>query len=118
MIMRACILIAAAVAVSGCSEYVDRRDTLFLGAGEAVQTNIITHQIDPWPAHARSRDMPFNGRRFANVVDSYECPPAAGGGGAAGGAGGGLGGGGGGATVMINTGAGSVSGASGASCRP
>jgi hypothetical protein len=112
MIMRACILIVAAVAVSGCSEYLDRRDTLYLGAGEAVQTNIITHQIDPWPAHARSRDMPFNGRRFANVVDSYECPPAAGG------AGGGQGGGGGGATVMINTGAGSVSGASGASCRP
>jgi hypothetical protein len=118
MITRACILVAAAAAVSGCSEYLDRRDSLHLGAGEAVQTNIYTHQIDPWPAHARLRDMPFNGRRFANAVDSYECPPGAGGGGPAGGAGGGLGGGGGGATVTINTGSGNVSGGSGASCRP
>jgi hypothetical protein len=57
--------------VSGCSEYLDRKDTLLLGAGDAVETNIATHVADPWPAEARSRDFAISGERSQIAVERY-----------------------------------------------
>jgi hypothetical protein len=70
-------LILGALSVSACSEYLDRRDTLLLGAGEAVQTNLVTHMVDPWPRVAQHRDMPFSGERGARAVRRYHCGPGA-----------------------------------------
>jgi hypothetical protein len=57
--------------VSGCSEYLDRKDTLLLGAGDAVETNIATHVADPWPAESRSRDFATSGERTQIAVERY-----------------------------------------------
>lgn len=64
----------AAFGIAGCSEYLDRRDTLLLGAGEAVQTNIVTHQIDPWPAHAQQVYADTSGERVQHAMERYRNP--------------------------------------------
>ena len=42
--------------VAGCSEmYYDRRETVSLGAGDAVATNKVAQMVDPWPRYERQQ---------------------------------------------------------------
>lgn len=66
-----CVIAGCALALGGCSEYLDRRDTLRLDSGEAVQANIITHQIDPWPPHAHRLHSATSGDRLQRAVERY-----------------------------------------------
>jgi len=59
-------------AVSGCSEYLDRRETIALGAGDAVATDAMTEMVDPWPRVAAQRNIGFNGERMENAVQRYK----------------------------------------------
>jgi type IV pilus biogenesis protein CpaD/CtpE len=72
---RLSLAVALLSAVSGCSEYLDRKDTLLLGAGDAVETNIATHVADPWPAESRSRDFATSGERTQIAVERYRTRP-------------------------------------------
>lgn len=63
-----------ALSIAGCSQYLDRRETVLLGAGEAVQANIVTHQIDPWPAYARNVHTETSGARLEQVIQRYRNP--------------------------------------------
>lgn len=65
---------AASISVSGCSDYVKRRDTIWLGAGEAVETNIVTQEYDPWPVGARSVRIASDGERAQHAVERYRNP--------------------------------------------
>lgn len=56
---------------AGCAQYLDRKDTVAFSAGNAVQTNIVAHLIDPWPKHARLRNIPFDGERMRGAVERY-----------------------------------------------
>ncbi|NJM34046.1 MAG: hypothetical protein HC850_04275 [Rhodomicrobium sp.] len=67
-------LIAAPVLIlQGCYEddYLARRDTISLGAGDANATNAATHTIDPWPAHAKNTDIDLDGKRAEIAADRY-----------------------------------------------
>lgn len=57
-----------------CTDYLARRDSLALGAGDAVHTNIATHVIDPWPAAARTVNPSTSGERAAHAVERYRNP--------------------------------------------
>jgi hypothetical protein len=59
-------------AVSGCSEYLDRRDTIALGAGDAIATDEVTQMVDPWPRAAAQRNIGFNGQLIENAVQRYK----------------------------------------------
>lgn len=83
----------------------DRKDTIAFNAGEAVQTNVVTLVPDPWPAHARQKDLAFSGERMARAVRCYELGPKAPSGG-----GGGVGN----VTVNLNTSANASGGAASA----
>jgi hypothetical protein len=68
--------IAAAVALgallAGCSDiYYDRRETIALGAGDAIAANQVEQMVDPWPAHSNNRDLAFNGERMQRAVECY-----------------------------------------------
>jgi hypothetical protein len=67
----------AASALAGCAEYMDRKDTVAFSAGEAASTNVLAHVIDPWPAHAARRNLPYSGERGARAVRHYQSPPQA-----------------------------------------
>ena len=87
------------------AQYIQRSDTVTLGAGNAKDVNAATHVIDPWPPYVGNRYFPTNGQRMSDAVERYrdvsklsQAPrpidPVSGGGGvaspsASGGAGGG-----------------------------
>ena len=64
-------LAALCVMLGGCSEYLDRRDTISLGAGNAVATNQITQMVDPWPRASADRNIAFDGNKMASAFERY-----------------------------------------------
>jgi hypothetical protein len=68
--------IAAAVVLgallAGCSDiYLDRRETIALGADNAVASNIVEETVDPWPRHSNNNNIAFNGERMQRAVECY-----------------------------------------------
>jgi hypothetical protein len=60
------------VTLAGCSDlYYDRRETIALGADDAVATNRVTHMIDPWPPNAANRNIAFNGDKMQSAAERY-----------------------------------------------
>jgi hypothetical protein len=51
------------------SDYLQRSDTIALGAGNASQTNAAIQTINPWPPYAWDRRVTIDGRQ---AVDSME----------------------------------------------
>jgi len=61
-------------ALAGCADtdlYLDRRDTVTFGAGDAVAANIIAQTVDPWPRAAGNRNIPGNGDRLQAAGERY-----------------------------------------------
>jgi hypothetical protein len=57
---------------SACTDmYLDRRDTVSFGAGDAVAANKVTHMVDPWPIRAGDRNIPHDGERMAAAAERY-----------------------------------------------
>lgn len=56
--------------------YLDRRDTVTPGAGNAKDTNAAVHVIDPWPPLVGARNIPGDGQRAANAIRRYRQGPA------------------------------------------
>lgn len=69
--LRTLLLAALLTAVAGCSEYIDRRDTIALSGGNAVATNVVTHMVDPWPRDSANRNIAFNGAKMQTAVERY-----------------------------------------------
>ncbi|HEY6024466.1 MAG TPA: hypothetical protein VIV34_09855 [Pseudolabrys sp.] len=57
--------------LGGCSEYLDRRDSIALSGGNAVATNVVTHTVDPWPRASANRNIAFNGQKMETAVERY-----------------------------------------------
>ena len=65
-------VVVIASAVAGCSEmYFDRRQTIALGAGDALATNKVTQMVDPWPAASANNNIAFNGQLMQSAQDRY-----------------------------------------------
>lgn len=69
--LRRLALAAVLVALAGCSEYLDRRDTIALSGGNAVATNQVTQMVDPWPRDSANRNIAFNGEKMQSAVERY-----------------------------------------------
>jgi hypothetical protein len=79
-----CIIGSAAVAATlTCSgawawdqdpaaQYLERKDTIVSGAGDARDVNAATHIIDPWPPYVGNRRIPMSGERAAKTVECYQ----------------------------------------------
>jgi hypothetical protein len=60
--------------LSGCADpglYFDRRDTVSLGAGDAVAANAVEQMVDPWPPYSNNKNLTFNGERMQRAVECY-----------------------------------------------
>src|SRR5712671_2340606 len=53
------------------AQYLQRTDTVTSGAGDAKETNAVTHTIDPWPRNVGNRRIPGNGQRLSGAVERY-----------------------------------------------
>ena len=70
-ILRALALATLLAALAGCSEYLDRRNTISLGGGDAVATNKVTQMVDPWPRASADKNIAFNGDKMESAVERY-----------------------------------------------
>ena len=69
---RLAVLALAAPLLGACTDmYLDRRDTVSFGAGDAVAVNKVTQMIDPWPPYAGNRSIAFDGERMAAAAERY-----------------------------------------------
>ena len=68
----AILALAATTLLGACTDmYLDRRDTVSFGAGDAVAANRVTHMVDPWPAYAGNRNIAFDGERMQGAAERY-----------------------------------------------
>lgn len=66
----ATVLLGALLA--GCSDvYFARRESIALGAGDAVAANQVEQMVDPWPPHSNDKNLTFNGERMQRAVECY-----------------------------------------------
>jgi len=68
---RALVLILAAASLAGCSEYLDRTDTMSRQSGNALQTDKLTQMVDPWPAASAERNIAFDGAVMQSAMTRY-----------------------------------------------
>jgi len=65
-------VLAVSCTLAGCSDlYFDRRETVSLGAGDAVAADATLQTIDPWPRGSENRDFTTNGPRVAGAIERY-----------------------------------------------
>ena len=68
----AVLALAATTLLGACTDmYLDRRDTVSFGAGDAVAANKVTHMVDPWPVRAGDRNIAHNGERMQGAAERY-----------------------------------------------
>ena len=65
-------VIGLGAVVGGCSDiYYDRRETVLLGADNAIATNMAVQAVDPWPPGSSNRNAPTNGQVVAAAIERY-----------------------------------------------
>jgi hypothetical protein len=65
-------VIAVGAALGGCSDiYFDRRETVLLGANDAIESNKVAHMVDPWPRSSTKRQLAFDGERMQAAHERY-----------------------------------------------
>lgn len=63
---------AFGAALSGCSEsYLDRRDTVALGVGDAIAADSVMQMNDPWPRRSGDTQLAVNGQRMQSAIERY-----------------------------------------------
>ena len=68
----AILALAATTLLGACTDmYLDRRDTVTFGAGDAVAANKVTQMVDPWPVYAGNRNLAFDGERMQAAAERY-----------------------------------------------
>ena len=71
-LLRLGAVLAFGAALGGCADiYYDRRETVSMAAGDAVETNKATHIIDPWPKAAANRNIDYDGQRMQRANERY-----------------------------------------------
>jgi hypothetical protein len=64
--------LATAALTGACTDmYLDRRDAVSFGAGDAPAANKVTHMVDPWPAAAGNRNIDYDGERMQAAAERY-----------------------------------------------
>jgi hypothetical protein len=69
--LRVLLCLAASACLGGCVDYVKRRDTVTLGAGDAQAWNRVVHTADPWPPYAANTQIDGDGPRTARTMRNY-----------------------------------------------
>ncbi|MBV7520942.1 pilus assembly protein [Ensifer sp. ENS12] len=68
---RALLVLAATSLVSGCADYMNHRDTITFGAGNAVEANKAIHIQDPFPRVAQNTRIAMDGKTIGKVMRNY-----------------------------------------------
>ncbi|MBA8834500.1 hypothetical protein GGE50_005203 [Rhizobium leguminosarum] len=69
---RVLFLLAAAGLASGCADYMNHRDSITFGLGNAVEANKAIHIEDPFPPEAQRTRIASDGKVIRRVVTQYQ----------------------------------------------
>ncbi|MGL5116819.1 MAG: hypothetical protein ACRC7G_18450 [Beijerinckiaceae bacterium] len=82
--VRVLLAFGCALSAGACDKYLDRRDTVSFGAGDAVAANKAMHIIDPWNQASRTVEHGSSGEHAAAAIERLrkrpsgdDAPPAA-----------------------------------------
>lgn len=71
-ILRLMLIALAGGLLGGCSDiYFDRRESVSLSSGDAVNANKVAQMVDPWPPESVKRDVAYNGEKMQAAVERY-----------------------------------------------
>jgi hypothetical protein len=76
LIVATAAAIGLGVWLGGCTQadqYLDRREAVSLGAGDAIAANQATQIVDPWPPYSGDKDLTFNGQKMQSAVERYRA---------------------------------------------
>ncbi|MBB3352476.1 hypothetical protein HJB80_18740 [Rhizobium lentis] len=69
---RVLLVFAAAGLASGCADYMNHRDTITFGVGNAVEANKAIQIEDPFPPEAQRTRIASDGKVIRRVVTQYQ----------------------------------------------
>lgn len=69
---RALLVLAMTSLVSGCADYLNHRDSITFGLGNAMEANKGIHTQDPFPRVAQNTHIATDGKVVHRVVRSYQ----------------------------------------------
>ncbi|ANM12936.1 MULTISPECIES: hypothetical protein [unclassified Rhizobium] len=69
---RVLLVLAAAGLTSGCADYMNHRDTITFGAGNAMEANKAIHTEDPFPPEAQRTHIASDGKVVRRVMTEYQ----------------------------------------------
>ncbi|MFN3249437.1 hypothetical protein [Roseibium album] len=65
---------ALVLLLSGCADYMSRRDTVTVGAGNAMDANMAIHTVQPFPRQAYNTNLSRDGRSALNAQERFLEP--------------------------------------------
>jgi hypothetical protein len=65
------LVILASLQLAACDNYMDRRDSVSFGAGDAVAANKAMQIIDPWPQSARTIQHGVSGEQAEAIMEKF-----------------------------------------------
>ncbi len=65
------LIVLAALQLAACDNYVDRRDSVTFGAGDAIAANKAMQIIDPWPQSARTIQHGVSGEQAEAIMEKF-----------------------------------------------
>ena len=69
------VLLAVCLPAGGCADYMNNRDSVTLGVGNAMLANQGIHTIDPFPPNAKNTDIDGDGRAVEQLQRIYRGGP-------------------------------------------
>ncbi|TPM11519.1 hypothetical protein FJ960_01895 [Mesorhizobium sp. B2-3-11] len=75
MTVRSLVLMACVCTLAGCADYMSNRDSVTLGAGDAMLANQGIHTVDPFPPDAHNTRIEGSGRRVQGAMERYTGGP-------------------------------------------
>ena len=70
-------VLASCAILAGCADYMNRYDTVTLAAGDATNSNIMLHTVDPFNPDSADTTITQGGARAASAVRKYHVPQQA-----------------------------------------
>ena len=70
-LLRAGGLLLALASLTGCSEYLARRDAISPLGGNAVEGDKVVQMVDPWPREAANNNIAYNGTVMQSAAERY-----------------------------------------------
>jgi len=73
----ALLVVGSCMALGGCNQYWERKDTISFAAGNAVSNNAALQIPDPWPRGAYDTNILSNGDRAQRAIERYRLQGSA-----------------------------------------